>query len=954
MKRSLLLALALAAGAPCPPASAAIPASLYDDAHCAAWGSAPLAYVFCDDGIPTEGGTTPNASGLAVTVPAKYGSAADSYRGLPAKAADAASVPGSDANGDVALDVDITLPLAPPPPGGYPLLVFMHGCCGGNKTGWESGSLSAAGTFDAGGEKWHYNNAWFASRGYVVVTYTARGFVNGSNGTPPNGGSTGQTEIDSRSFEINDFQHLACQVLASAASWTGKQGAGGGAPVAIDRNKVIATGGSYGGGFAWMALTDPIWTCTADTGTTQAMRLAAVAPRYGWTDLVHSLVPTGRHMDGVLPASDGCDSGPRRTDGSACPEPRSPVGIPKKTIDAALYASGATGVPPGATHTTFPPKIQDAIACLQSGYPVENSAVCDTGANGTHPLADTLPEFARERSAYYQNDWFERIALDAAYRVPVFDAATLTDPLFPPIENRRMVDRMRQAAPGYPIQMHFADHEHFVQNKARDWGDVCGTDRHVCANGDYQLAGGGYDFNAPPVGLRRVGISSRLSRFLDYYARPAGNPAQAAPAFDVTVTLQVCPGFAAEAGLPANESGDIFTAPTFAELTHGQVFVFGSSAAQTTTPTVSDPFNTQAEPVANQQANAGGACAVRSASNPAPAGEVATYDSAVLSDDVVMIGGTIVTATFAATDQTNPVTGVNNLQLNARLFDVFPSGDAALIDRGPRRVSPTEMAAGTVTFQLHGNAYRFLKGHRIRLELTQDDDPYLKRSDAGGNAVIQSVEVGVPRRVPSNRDGTVVVRPVASQAAGGAAGVAAADFSLYDDGDEGHAVGGFKVTVEHPELLTALTVSVEGQTVTLSPPQASNDVVLDTPVMLRPGGYLNFAASADVAMPMAGGLLANPAYAAGGPAGAPGASPAAALTLAALLLWLARRRRAGLVLAFAGLALLSCSGGDSGPPPLPANQARVSLVSVAATADDGQPASYRGLPVALGTITAGP
>ena len=48
---------------------------------------------------------------------------------------------GADANGDIALDADVTMPdpaRFPPPPGGYPLIVMMHGCCSGNKTGWEA------------------------------------------------------------------------------------------------------------------------------------------------------------------------------------------------------------------------------------------------------------------------------------------------------------------------------------------------------------------------------------------------------------------------------------------------------------------------------------------------------------------------------------------------------------------------------------------------------------------------------------------------------------------------------------------------------------------------------------------------------------------------------------------------------------------------------------------------
>ena len=54
----------------------------------------------------------------------------------------------------------------------------------------------------------------------------------------------------------------------------------------------MPTGGSYGGGFAWLALTDPMWSSPGG----KEMKLAATAPRYGWTDLVYSLVPNGHHL----------------------------------------------------------------------------------------------------------------------------------------------------------------------------------------------------------------------------------------------------------------------------------------------------------------------------------------------------------------------------------------------------------------------------------------------------------------------------------------------------------------------------------------------------------------------------------------------------------------------------------------------------------------------------------
>ena len=114
------------------------------------------------------------------------------------------------------------------------------------------------------------------------------------------------------------------------------------------------TGGSYGGGFSWMAFTDPIWKSPGG----KDMKLAAAAPKYGWTDLVDSLVPTGRHSTNPnnLPAFDGSTS-------------TSPLGIPKRSINAALYASGKTGIPPGGSHTTFPSKIDEAEVCLNSTDP---------------------------------------------------------------------------------------------------------------------------------------------------------------------------------------------------------------------------------------------------------------------------------------------------------------------------------------------------------------------------------------------------------------------------------------------------------------------------------------------------------------------------------------------------------------------------------------------------------
>ncbi len=698
------------------PAGARVPASLYNPNNCDRIVPATGYAVYrCDDGVPAFGGTTSNPTGAkAVTVPAKYGG--NGYVGLPGKASAASAVPGADSNGNVALDIDLTLPTVAPPQGGYPMLVFMHGCCSGNKTSWE------ATTFDAGGERWHYNNAWFAARGYVVLSYTARGFVDG-NGH----GSTGETELDSRSYEINDYQHLACQVLGAAGKFnpvTGRQ-------LAINPKKLVTTGGSYGGGFSWLALTDPKWTCTGDTGAGQApMSLAATAPKYGWTDLAYSLVPTGTHLQepGSLPAFNGCDSGPRKLDGSPCPSPVTPVGIPKKSIVAGLYASGKTGVPPGTPHTTFPSKIDDAIACLQGPYPPESNPACAT------TLQTLLPEFLRERSAYYQNLFFQNIASNPSYRIPVFNAATFTDPLFPASENRTMLNRLRSVVPNYPIRVYHGDYQHFTQNKATEWADICqsGTGpRHPCAGiADYPNG----NYNAGSPNLVRTGVTSRLNRFIDHFAKPSGNPNQPAPTFDVTAELQICPQNAG--GRPADEPGPAFTAPTFEQLAPNTLDLSLAGSQATTSDVEPNPHAANSDPVANLAGN-GGKCPVET--QPAGSG-VAVYTSTPIATGATMIGATEVTAQFSASP------GASGVELNGRLYDVFPDGKAVMVDRGPRRVSDAEALSGSVSFELHGNGWRFPPGHRIRIELAQDDDPFLKASSVPSTLTLTGVDLAIPIR----------------------------------------------------------------------------------------------------------------------------------------------------------------------------------------------------------------
>ena len=644
-----------------------------------------LPYRLCDDGLPPTGGRQPNSGAIAaIAVPQRYGG----YAGLPEKVLPPDQDAGADANGDIALDANVSLPdptLHPPPASGYPLVVMMHGCCAGNKTSWQ------ASTVDERGERWHYSNAWFAARGYAVLTYTARGFVNGSNR-----GSTGETQLDDRRYEINDFQHLAGQ-LADDPFFR------------IDPTRVVVTGGSYGGGFSWMALTDPTWVSPGG----RHMRLVAAAPKYGWTDLVESLVPSGRHLSGELPPTDGSAS-------------TTPIGFPKRSIVAALYGSGSAA---STDHTTFPDSIDRAFTCFQSTDPFESNPLCGV------TLQTVVPGFIANRSAYYQNEFFDRLVSDPVARVPVFSAGTFTDPLFPAVEHQRMTARLQAVVPGYPVQEYYGDYLHFAQSKAKEWGDLCGDDHHVCRLDDYP----GGNLSADPAGLARRGVHTRLNRFVDHYARPPGNPDQEAPALDVTASLQICPENASPA-FPADEPGEMLTAPSFAELAPHRFLIRATGSQVTTNDAEPNPHARTSDPLENQVAN-GTRCPVERSPGGAPSAGpgVATYDSPPLERDLTMVGRTGIFV---------PHTGSGSgVQLNARLYDLFPDGRQVMVDRGARRVAdPNQPTA----FHLHGNGWRFPAGHRVRVELAQDDDPFVKASHQGSVLVIPGALIGLPVREPSD------------------------------------------------------------------------------------------------------------------------------------------------------------------------------------------------------------
>jgi hypothetical protein len=335
-----------------------------------------------------------------------------------------------------------------------------------------------------------------------------------------------------------------------------------------------------------------------------------------------------------------------------------------------------------------------------------------------------IDSFLRDRSAYFQTEFFKRITIDRSARIPVFSAGTLSDQLFPMEEHRRMQNLLRSIAPRYQLQEYYGDYNHAVQNKAKEWGDICDADHHVCTANEYRRG-----FNRAPSDVFRLGVTTRLNRFIDYFAKPPANRKQSRPRSDVTISLQTCLQNAG--GLwPLDEPGQRFSADRIEQLAPNVLRLDLPGERQTTSKST-DQHAADADPVSNSLAN-GATCP--SHSDPAGAG-VATYTSDPLEGEVTMIGQTRVTTEVSGAG--------GGAQLNARLYDVFPNGTQVLVDRGVQTLS---QPSGTVQLDLHGNAWRFPEGHRIRVELTQDDDPYVKSSNQPSSLTVDGVQLALPIR----------------------------------------------------------------------------------------------------------------------------------------------------------------------------------------------------------------
>ena len=525
------------------------------------------------------------------------------------------------------LDTTLTLPVRTPRRG-RPLIVFLHGFLA-DKGEYLSETAGGTGS-DRGGNAYktvEWNNVWFARRGYAVLNYSARG----------QGASGGQVGLASKHLEVRDTHHLT-GLLADDRR------------LRIRPRRVAVLGSSYGGGQAWLLLT------TRGDGVRQygswrspggrLVRLAAVVPQFTWTNLLQALLPNGRDED-------------------------TPLGIGKLSIVDGLTASANTKLSPETLSWT---------ARLNAGEPYDD------------PSDPIIPAAKRalsvDRSAAYQDGYFQALAGGGQRAVPVLAAQGWTDPIFPVREAVWMYRRLRAARRDYPIRLYLGDFEHLTA----------------------------------AVKVPEFRYFHRLgNRLLDRYLRGLKTRRVR---FDVRSAPTRC---------DPRAFGPVLRARRFGALAPDRLTLELGGPRFLQSP-LTDPRGPATDPVAASMASGRG-CVTTDV--PTSAG-VGVYDYPAFEQPFTLIGTPLLRLYYR--------TSAPDVQLNSRLWDIAPDGTERLVTRGAYRAVRPDPGGAVAEYPMFGNHWRFEAGHRLRLEVTNIDAPFLRADNFPAVTTVDDARLELPGR----------------------------------------------------------------------------------------------------------------------------------------------------------------------------------------------------------------
>jgi dienelactone hydrolase len=619
--------------------------------------------------------TLPAGSAFAAALPPSFksscptASAKGSYGGVRICSGSVPSFDGSK------MDVDVTQPTSGT--GRHPLIIMLHGF-GGDKHDWESTNDQGDGA-----DRYHWNNHWFATHGYYVLNYTARGFsddgANRSKNEPPTPGDPdgsislprGTLHLKSRDYEIRDTQWLAALVAATYRD--------------VDPNRVAVTGGSYGGIESWLQASQATWAFPhARDRSLPLLKLQVAVAKYPSTDLAYALAPNGHGGGPAL--NDLYESSQGRPNSDL--GDGNPIGVPKQSYISGLFALGQTkGVFEKGTSTDAP--YPCTYGNCEGPINLESwKARTDVGDPNSpedpiiRQIRRGLTEF---RGAYYQDEGWRR-QIDSR-KVAVFSIQGWTDDLFPAVESFRMFKYLKRLDPRWPVELALADVGHSrAQNKPATWRP----------------------------------LNARAFRWLQ--SNIGGSHEQSTT---VSSESTVC----GDGGTPAQA-----VAATPEGLASGTLSI-DYPGGETVSPLgVADPNGPATDAIVGPDVQPGEEC--RHSHGPVPPGAGYTAYSAPLQSARTYVGIGTVRVPYSWA-------GAASAQLDARLFDVAPGGTELLMTRGAYRLENAP-ATGVITLPFYGNHWRIQAGHRIRLDLTQVDNPTYRASNLSSSIQFEGVTLRLP------------------------------------------------------------------------------------------------------------------------------------------------------------------------------------------------------------------
>src|SRR4051794_17457248 len=347
------------------------------------------------------------------------------------------------------LDVDVTLP--PIGDGPFPTIVMLHGYAQ-DKTVFETTDPpgGAPGDFFAN----HFNNVWFAERGYAVVNETMRGMGNscGNEQSRVNTPACDDVtfELGDQRYDARDVQHLlgllVDQGIADPQA-LGVTGISGGSLVAsalaLMRNRIRQLDGKFA---PWVS----------PDGA--PLQIAAAYPEWAISDALDSVAPNGRFLS-FEPDTAAND--------------RNPFGTFKLSFPLALAATAPVVTYSSPTADFNLPRQVALCAALGSDNP---ECASELEAIATYHQAVGLRVASTPAPILIQEGWADGLTNGASQAI-------------------RLADYLSQVAPAARISLQLADVGHGItSNKA---ADTIALDEQATDFFDHYLKGAG----APPPAI---------------------------------------------------------------------------------------------------------------------------------------------------------------------------------------------------------------------------------------------------------------------------------------------------------------------------------------------------------------------------------------------------------------------------------------------------------------------